>query len=446
MKVKSHSKKIKNIVITPFEKYLNIESLSGLLLFGATLLALVWANSSYGNTYQELWNYTLEFKIQNFQLSKPLILWINDGLMAIFFFLIGLEIKREILVGEINTLKKASLPILAAFGGILIPVTLFFLLNQNPETAEGWGIPMATDIAFSLAILQLLGKRVPLSLKIFLTAFAIVDDLGAVLTIAIFYSETIEWALIGYSLLPFAILILLSYKETFNKFLAFILSCIIWLLFLKSGIHPTVAGVLIAFTIPISQRIDFKLYSKKLKSISDEICNTKDNSIPILTKEQIYLIDDLQDWTEKAQSPLQHLEHSIHSWVAYLIIPVFALANAGIMFGETENIDYTLSFSIALSLIFGKSIGITLFSYLGIKLGLADLPEDLNFKQIIGVSFLAGIGFTMSIFVANLAFQENNALIDASKIGIIMGSLISGIIGFILLKLYSNSSKTNLKV
>ncbi|MDO9261316.1 MAG: Na+/H+ antiporter NhaA, partial [Flavobacteriaceae bacterium] len=302
-------------------------------------------------------------------------------------------------------------------------------------------IPMATDIAFSLAILQLLGKRVPLSLKIFLTAFAIVDDLGAVFAIALFYSATIEWTLIGYTLLPFAALLFLSYKGVFNKFIVFILSCIIWLLFLKSGIHPTVAGVLIAFTIPIRQKINFVTYSKKLKLISENICRTEDTQNTILSKKQIYLIDDLQDWTEKVQSPLQHLEHSIHSWVAFLIIPVFALANAGIMFGGTENLDYTLSTSIALSLIFGKSIGITLFSYLGIKLGLADLPEDVNFKQIIGVSFLAGIGFTMSIFVSNLAFQGNAALIDASKIGIIMGSLISGIIGFIILRIYSNSSK-----
>lgn len=432
-------KKIKNIIITPFEKFLAIESYSGLLLFSATLLALIWANSSYGSLYQELWNYNLEFKIQDFNLSKPLILWINDGLMAIFFFLIGLEIKREVLVGEINTLKKAALPIFAAFGGIIIPVSLFFILNQNPETTKGWGIPMATDIAFSLAILQLLGKRVPLSLKIFLTAFAIVDDLGAVFTIAIFYSETIEWVLIGYSLLPFAVLLALSYKGVFNKFIVFILSVIIWLLFLKSGIHPTVAGVLIAFTIPINQKINFSTYSKKLKEISNDICNSKVTSNTILKKEQIYLIDDLQDLTEKVQSPLQHIEHSIHSWVAYLIIPVFALANAGIVFGGTENLDYLLSSNIALSLIFGKSIGITLFSYLGIKLGFAALPDDINFKQVIGVSFLAGIGFTMSIFVSSLAFQGNAALIDASKIGIIAGSLISGILGFVILRIYSKN-------
>ncbi|MDP3352744.1 MAG: Na+/H+ antiporter NhaA, partial [Flavobacteriaceae bacterium] len=374
MDVKSRSKKIKTIIITPFEKFLAIESLSGLLLFSATLIALIWANSTYGNLYQELWNYNLEFKIQDFNLSKPLILWINDGLMAIFFFLIGLEIKREVLVGEINTLKKAALPIFAAFGGIIVPVTLFFVLNQNPETTKGWGIPMATDIAFSLAILQLLGKRIPLSLKIFLTAFAIVDDLGAVLAIAIFYSETIEWALIGYSLLPFAILIVLSYRGFFNKFIVFILSVIIWLLFLKSGIHPTIAGVLIAFTIPINQKINFATYSRKLKAISADICDSEKTSTSILKKEQIYLIDDLQDWTEKVQSPLQHLEHSIHSWVAYLIIPVFALANAGIIFGGTENLDYSLSSGIALSLIFGKSIGVTTFSYLGIKLGFAALP------------------------------------------------------------------------
>ncbi|MDH3381521.1 MAG: Na+/H+ antiporter NhaA [Flavobacteriaceae bacterium] len=440
MKIKSRSKKIKNIIVTPFEKFLAIESLSGLLLFGATILALIWANSSYGNLYQEILNYNLEFKIQDFNLSKPLILWINDGLMAIFFFLIGLEIKREILVGELNSLKKASLPIFAAFGGIFIPITLFFILNQSPETSKGWGITMATDIAFSLAILQLLGKKIPLSLKIFLTAFAIVDDLGAVFAIAIFYSETIEWTLIGYSLLPFAILILMSYKGIFNKFFVFVLSIVIWLLFLKSGIHPTVAGVLIAFTIPISQKIKLKTYSKKLIEISEEICTSDKNTKPILSKEQIYLIDDLQDWTEKVQSPLQHLEHSIHSWVAYLIIPVFALANAGVSFNNIDNLDVNLSFAIALSLILGKSIGISLFSYLGLKLKYAELSEDINFTQIIGVSFLAGVGFTMSMFVANLAFTSNQLFIDSSKVGIILGSVVAGIIGYLILKI---STKKN---
>lgn len=429
-------KKLVEVLLSPFEKFLKIESLSGLILFFVTLLALIWANSSYADSYTNLWDFNFDISIMNLELSKPLILWINDGLMAIFFFLIGLEIKRELLVGELNSLKKASLPIFAAIGGVLVPITLFFILNKNSVTSNGWGIPMATDIAFTLAILQLLGKRVPLSLKIFLTAFAIVDDLVAVLVIALFYSAEISWNLIGLSITPFVILMIFNYYSYFNKFVVFILSVIIWLLFLKSGIHPTIAGVLIAFTIPISQKIKFSSYSKKLKEITSNIC-TKESSDVILSKNQIYLIDDLQDWAEKVQSPLQQLEHSIHSWVAYLIIPVFALANAGVSVNEIDNLDVNLSSAIALSLLLGKSIGVSLFSYIGLKLKYAELPEETNFKQIIGVSFLAGVGFTMSMFVANLAFTDNQLFIDSSKIGIIIGSVLSGSLGFVILRFFS---------
>ncbi|MBS3992767.1 MAG: Na+/H+ antiporter NhaA [Bacteroidetes bacterium] len=433
--------KIIKQLLTPFEKFLKIESFGGIILFFVTIVALIWANSSFSDSYNNLWNYNFDISIMSLELSKPLILWINDGLMAIFFFLIGLEIKRELLVGELNSLKKASLPIFAAIGGVLIPIALFFVLNNNSDTLNGWGIPMATDIAFTLAILQLLGNRVPISLKIFLTAFAIVDDLVAVLVIAFFYSAEISWNLIGLSFIPFLILILFNYYSYFNKFVVFILSVIIWLLFLKSGIHPTIAGVLIAFTVPISQKIEFRSYAKKLKEITSDIC-TKENSDVILSKQQIYLIDDLQDWTEKVQSPLQQLEHNIHSWVAYLIIPVFALANAGVSINQIDNLDANLTLAIALSLLFGKSIGVSLFSYIGLKLKYAELPDDINFKQIIGVSFLAGVGFTMSIFVANLAFTDNPIYIESSKVGIILGSVVSGILGFFILKM---SSKKQLK-
>ncbi|MDX9881143.1 MAG: Na+/H+ antiporter NhaA [Prolixibacteraceae bacterium] len=426
---------IEKIIITPFQKFTRIESFSGILLFSATIIALIWANSPWASSYELLWQYKIGFSSTHFELTKPLILWVNDGLMALFFFLIGLEIKRELLIGELNSVRKASFPFFAALGGMLLPVAFFFLLNKDPETARGWGIPMATDIAFSLAILNLLGKRVPLSLKIFLTAFAIVDDIGAVLVIAVFYSSGINWLLLGLSVFPLLILTFLSIRKVYNKYVVSILGTFVWLLFLKSGIHPTVAGVLLAFTIPIRQQIDIKTYIHKLKEITQNIKEAEDNEDPVLTTEQIEQIDDLEDWTGKVQSPLQHLEHSLHNWVAYFIMPVFAFANAGVSFSTTMQIDLSLVVVIALSLFIGKLLGVTLFSFLGVKLKLADLPGDVSRTQVAGIAMLAGVGFTMSIFIANLAFIENTAFLDSAKVGILLGSVISGIAGYLLLRM-----------
>ncbi len=435
------AKKIKRLLLSPFEKFVSTESSSGFLLFAVTLLALAWANSPWAATYEALWNYPVGFNFGEFELIKPLILWINDGLMAIFFFLIGLEVKREILIGELNTLKKASLPIFAALGGIIVPVGVFLILNTNPDTFNGWGIPMATDIAFSLAILTVLGKRVPLSLKIFLTALAIVDDIAAVLTIAVFYSSNIQWILIAYSVIPFTILVFLLYRQIYNKYITIIFGIIIWILFLKSGIHPTIAGILVAFTIPLSQKIGLKKAMNQLEGIVEDLDNAHEKQLPILSKQQLYALDDLQDWTTKVQSPLQHIEHNLHGWVAYLIIPIFAFANAGVSFSSDASLDTVLALNLALALIFGKSIGIALFTFLSTKFGLSKLPDDINFKQIIGVGFLGGIGFTMSIFIANLAFTNNSALIDASKIGIIIGSVIAGIVGYVILRMVNNKNE-----
>jgi NhaA family Na+:H+ antiporter len=432
---------VKKVLLTPFQKFVKIESLSGILLFGATLLALILANSPLAERFHSVWQYKLGVSTSDFELIKPLILWINDGLMAIFFFLIGLEIKRELLIGELNSAKKASLPLFAAIGGMAVPVLLFLVLNKNPESSNAWGIPMATDIAFSLAILRLLGKRVPLGLKIFLTAFAIVDDLGAVLVIAVFYSESIQWSLIGIALVLLAILFFLSYRRIHAKALILAFGIVIWYLFLKAGIHPTIAGVLLAFTVPIRQRISTDTYYEKLCEIVDDIKDVGNVKAPLLTKGQIEGIDDLEDWTEKVQSPLQQLEHRLHKWVAYLIMPVFALSNAGVSFSGEAKLDTFLGGAIVVSLVAGKLLGITFFSWLGIKLKLAELPEEVNFMQIVGTALLAGVGFTMSIFVANLAFFENELLLDSAKAGILVGSLLAGVSGYLVLRL--NKQKTS---
>jgi len=436
---------IKKVILTPFQKFVKIESFSGILLMFATLIALVWANSSFGDSYQSLWQFKIGFTTERFELNKPLILWINDGLMAIFFFLIGLEIKREFLIGELNSLKKMAFPLFGALGGMLVPVLLFLVLNQNPETLKGWGIPMATDIAFSLAILKLLGNRIPLSLKIFLTAFAIVDDIGAVLVIAFFYSGNINLGLLVAALILLGILYIFSFRGYYSKFLLVFFGIIIWVLFLKSGIHPTVAGILLAFSVPVRQKIDTSIFLDNLVSISNKIKQAAKSKKPILSVEQIEQIDALEDWTNKYQSPLQHLEHSLHGWVAYFIIPVFAFANAGVLLSSDIELDTILIRNIIICLVLGNSIGITSIILLAKKIKLIEVPKEISNRQIIGVSFLAGIGFTMAIFIASLAFENSPAYIDSAKIGILIGSLISAVIGFTILRVntYKKSVYSN---
>ena len=429
---------IKKIILTPFQKFVKIESFSGVLLMIATLIALVWANSQFGDSYQSLWQYKLGFTSPHFELNKPLILWVNDGLMAIFFFLIGLEIKREFLIGELNSIKKIAFPLFGALGGMLIPVLLFLILNQNSETLNGWGIPMATDIAFSLAILKLLGNRVPLSLKIFLTAFAIVDDIGAVLVIAIFYSGSVNIALLFIALLFLVILYTLAFKGYYSKYLLITFGVIIWLLFLKSGVHPTLAGILLAFSVPVRQKINTPAFIDNLVNITEKIKIAKISDKPILSKEQIEEIDELENWTESYQSPLQHLEHKLHGWVAYFIIPIFALANAGVPLNSQTELDIPLIANIVICLVIGNSIGITSIILFAKKFKLIEIPKEINNQQIIGVSFLAGIGFTMAIFIASLAFKNDPTYIDSAKIGILVGSLISAILGYIVLRWNTN--------
>lgn len=421
-------------LFSSFQKFIKIESLSGFLLLAATVIALIWANSPYREYYESLWQFKLGFTSEGFELSKPLLLWINDGLMAVFFFLIGLEIKREFMIGELRSFKKIAFPLVGALGGMTIPVILFIILNQNPETTKGWGIPMATDIAFSLAILKILGNRVPLSLKLFLTAFAIVDDLGAVLVIAAFYSGSIKISLLLLALFLLLILYGLSYKGYYSKFTTFIFGIIIWFLFLKSGIHPTIAGVLLAFSVPVRQRINTNLFLDQLQRITNNIRHAAVLDKPVLGKEQIELIDDLEDWTCKYQSPIQHLEHKLHDWVAYFIIPLFALANAGVSISGSSGLKTDLIQNIIICLVVGNSVGVTSIVLLAKKLKLITIPADISTRQIVGVSFLAGIGFTMAIFVASLAFTDAPVFINSAKIGILIGSLISAVIGYLILR------------
>ena len=426
-------------LLTPFQKFVQLESFSGILLAIATVIALIWANSSFYDSYAAFLNFEIGFSSDFFSLKKPLILWINDGFMAIFFFLIGLEIKREVLVGELNSTKKALFPFFGALGGMSVPVLLFFILNNNPETQSGWGIPMATDIAFSLAILKALGKRVPLALKVFLTAFAIVDDIGAVLVIAIFYSTSLQLDLLLYALLLIGSVTLFSLKVRYSKYINIFAGIIAWVLFLKAGIHPTLAGILMAFAVPMHRKIKGTGFIEQLKNLTDKIYSNSNPQAVLLTNDQIKNIDQLEDLTEKYQSPLQSLENRLHDWVAYFIIPVFALANAGVALSSDVPLEWTLIINLSICLVLGNSIGISSIVLLAQKLKLVQIPHGITKRHIIGASFIAGVGFTMSIFIATLAFYETPQYVDSAKIGILMGSLVSGAIGATIL--YISGSK-----
>lgn len=421
----------------PLKNFIKHETSSSVILFAFSIIAVIWANSSFGHIYQDLWNhkFTIGFADNDFHLSKPLILWINDGLMAIFFFVIGLEVKREVMVGELTTLRKASLPIFAAIGGMLFPVLIFLFLNGDKPGSEGWGIPMATDIAFTLGILTILGKRVPLGLKIFLTAFAIVDDIGAVIVIAIFYSSNIQWDLLAYAMLLIGFVGFLSYKKIYSQYFYYIIGFIVWFLFLKSGVHPTISGVLMAFTFPITRSIDLGDY---LKSVSNQLSifkTIKNEDSDLLDHDEIKALGSVEQMSKQLISPLQHLEHTLHGWVSYIIMPIFALANAGVIinFSGLGEFSY-ISYNIALALVFGNVIGIMLLSFVAIKFKLADLPENVNYVQLFGVSLLGGLGFTMSLFISNLPYQDES-IIAAAKMGIILGSIVAGTLGYITLRL-----------
>ncbi|AGC75874.1 NhaA family Na+:H+ antiporter [Nonlabens dokdonensis] len=420
-------------ILSPFQKFIKIESLSGILLLGATIIALIWANSPYAGNYEAIWNYELGITTQSFEFTKPLILWINDGLMAVFFFLIGLEIKREVLIGELNTAKKLAFPLFGALGGMIIPIALFFIINQNPETQVGWGISMATDIAFSLAVLNALGKRIPLSLKIFLTAFAIVDDLGAVMVIALFYSGAINMVLLAIAFGILGLLYVLAARQYFSKFVLLVAGIIVWFLFLKAGIHPTIAGILLAFSVPVRQKMVTDDFIKSLGTIYSDFKNARILKKPILSRQQLAQLNNLDETTDQFRSPLQSLEHDLHGWVAYCIIPIFALANAGISINGLESLDMSLAVTIAVALVLGKGIGVSGIVLLAQKLKWITIPNDIRKKQIIGVSFLAGIGFTMAIFIGNLAFSSS-VYLNSAKMGILIGSFIAAIIGYVILR------------
>ncbi len=433
-KSRKPKRQLRNLA-TPFERFILQQVTASSLLFGATILALIWANSPWGQSYTDLWHLEVGISAGSFDMIKPLHLWINDGLMAVFFFVIGLEIKRELIAGELSDPGKALLPVMAALGGMIVPVSMFLLVNNEPSANVGWGIPMATDIAFTLGILQLLGKRVPLSLKVFLTAFAIVDDLGAVVVIAIFYSHGINVAMLLGSLGILSLLGILSWRGYYNKYFYFICAIIVWTLFLNGGLHPTLAGVLMAFTIPMRRSINLFHFMEKLEDAVLRLGTPQQYAGPsiLVTKDQLAALDDIDNYTDEVISPLQHLEYKLHGYVGRLIMPVFALANAGVVFSLGDGRFNGLILALASSMVVGKFAGIVSFSLVAIRFKWCKMPEGMTMRHLMGGGMLGGLGFTMALFIAGLAYPDLEML-GASKLGILIGSLVAGLGGYLILR------------
>ena len=437
MKIYAPWEKTFKKVSTPFEHFLHAQTTTGFILMFMTVLALVLANSSLADTYLHFFHMKIDLIVGSWELSHTVHHWINDGLMAIFFFIIGLEIKREIMVGELSNFKVAILPIVAAMGGMIIPALIYFGLNFGTDGAGGWGIPMATDIAFAISALVLLGKRVSTALVTFLVALAIVDDLGAVLVIAIFYTEQIQMLPLGLAGVSFLIMIALNRVGIRMVLPYFIVGLFMWFFMLESGVHATIAGVIAALTIPSKPKYPPKNFTSHTKKLLDGYDSYPSNDEHHLHEEQKAILLNIKDSIDAIDSPAARLEHDLHLPVALVIIPLFALANAGIAIDFSsigETIMTPVSLGIMAGLILGKVLGIFGVSWLAIKMGIAKLPEGSTMNQLFGVAFLGGIGFTMSIFVADLAFVGNDALIFQAKVGILAASLFAGLFGYFWLR------------
>jgi NhaA family Na+:H+ antiporter len=385
--------------------FIKNESSSGIILIFVTIFALILRNSDLSEYYYEFLHIPIHFSVNNLEISKPLYLWINDGLMTLFFLVVGLEIKRELIAGHLSSWAKISLPTFAAIGGMLCPALIYYFFNQGDTNAlNGWAIPTATDIAFSLGILSLLGKRVPVSLKIFLMALAIIDDIGAILIIAVFYTSNLSIDALYISLFIIGILFFMNRMGVSTISLYSIVGILLWITVLKSGVHATLAGIILAFAIPLKTKKD-----------------------------------------DKVNSPVRHLENNLHYWVSFFILPLFAFANAGV---DLRDIDFTkmtegVPLGIMLGLFFGKQFGVFIFTYLAVKLKLAKIPKCTNWTQIYGIAALTGIGFTMSLFIDSLAFMDDTRYFYTDRLAILIGSLFSGILGYLILRFAKSQKACN---
>ncbi len=421
--------------LRPFQEFTRVGATSGVLLLVCTALALAWANSPWRDSYFRVWHAELAIGLVRDPFTGTLRHWINDGLMSLFFLLMGLEIKRELLVGELSSPRQAALPIAAALGGMVVPALVYALVNARGAGAAGWGIPMATDIAFALGVLAILGARVPVGLKVFLTALAIVDDMGAVLVIAIFYTAAIHWLSLAAAALALAVLVLLNVFGVRQLGPYLLVGVGLWLALLSSGVHATIAGVLLALTIPTRTEINAAEFSTRVRRLMDGFDRSETGDLLVLSsKGQQEAIHALRIASESVQGSLLRLEHALHGVVSYGIMPLFAVANAGVaLTGAGEFVTSQVTLGAGLGLVVGKPLGILTVSWLALRTGLARLPERVSWSMLHGAAWLGGIGFTMSLFVADLAFGEGRML-DAAKAGVIVASSIAGVVGWWLVR------------
>lgn len=418
-------------------QFFHLEATGGIVLLVCAVVALAWANSPWAASYFALWETEVSLTFGAGGLSKTLGHWINDGLMVLFFFLVGLEIKREFLAGALASVRRALLPVAAAVGGMVVPALLFVALNAGTEAIRGWGVPMATDIAFAVGVLALVGSRVPDGLKALLLAVAIVDDIGAVLVIAIFYTDAIAWSYVGYAGLLFLALMGANRMGARQPLVYVVFGVAIWLMVLYSGVHATVAGVLVAMAVPTRRRINTPDFIERSRAMLDrfETEAAGARSWTMITAGQLAALHGLDSASRAVSTPLQRMENVLHPWVAFGIMPLFALANAGVTLeGELVNtLIHPVSLGIVLGLVIGKPVGVALLAWLTVRLGWADLPVGVGWVQVLGVGMLAGIGFTMSLFITGLAFG-GTAFEPLAKIGILSASVVAGLIGWSLLR------------
>ncbi len=422
----------------PVQQYIHTESIGGLVLLAATIVALIWANSPWNDLYDDILETYLTLDFGLFEIKLTVEKWVNDGLMAIFFFVVGLEIKREILFGQLSSMRRAALPLIGAFGGMLVPAAIYIAFNLGGEGERGWGIPMATDIAFALGVLALLGRRLPMQLRVFLLGLAVVDDLGAIVVIAIFYTESISLIYLGI-VAALAVLMVVANRVGFSHAtVTAALGFLIWAAMLKSGVHATIAGVLFGFLASSQPQYSKERFARDSGSLILDYRQAIANGN---TERSETILGRLEELTQGTESPMERLERLAHPWTSYVILPVFALANAGlhfsgVEFGELVSSDVTIG--VVFGLLFGKVVGITLFPWAASKFGIVELPLYVSWAHVLGVGLLGGIGFTVAIFISGLAFTDPSLILNA-QFGIMVASALSGLLGYLTLRFASRS-------
>lgn len=421
--------------MAPFAEFARTGALGGIALMATTIVALVWANSPWAVSYHQLWEVQLAIGPADSPMRMSLHHWINDGLMAVFFLVVGLEIKRELLVGELASPRQAALPIAGALGGMIVPALLYTALNAGGPGAHGWGVPMATDIAFALGIMTILGPRVPVGLKVFLTALAIVDDLGAVLVIALFYTSALNGAALVGAGLTLAVLVTLNRARVMAIWPYLTLGVVLWYFVLQSGVHATIAGVLLAMTVPAFATMGSSAFSAQARSLLDDFDGHETGDGRVITnrgqQDAMFALDLA---ASRANAPLLRIEHALNSVVSYGLMPLFALANAGVTLGAVgQALRTPVTWGVILGLFIGKVVGISVFAWIGTRLRLAALPAGVTWRHMRGAAMVGGIGFTMSLFIAGLAYDSADLNEDA-KIGILIASTLSGVAGYLMLR------------